>query len=62
MHSRESISGYVLTMLGTIISWKETLQKVVALLTTKLGYISLIEVVKEAMWLEGFAKVLKLQG
>ena len=60
--SRKSIYGYVFTMFGTTISWKETLQKVVSLSTTEAEYIALTEVVKEALWLEGFAKELKLQG
>src|SRR3954470_8650913 len=58
MDSRKSISGYVFTMFGTAISWKATLQKVVALSTTEAEYIALTE----ALWLEGFAKELKLQG
>ncbi|XP_058782988.1 uncharacterized protein LOC131657627 [Vicia villosa] len=62
MDSRKSISGYVFTMFGTAISWKATLQKVVALSTTEAEYIALTEAVKEALWLEGFAKELKLQG
>lgn len=62
MDSRKSISGYVFTMFGTTISWKATLQKVVALSTTEAEYIALTEAVKGALWLEGFAKELKLQG
>src|SRR4051812_3675682 len=62
MDSRKSISGYVFTMFGTTISWKATLQKVVALSTSEAEYISLPKAVKEALWLEGFAKELKLQG
>lgn len=54
MDSRKFISRYVFTMFGTSISCKATLQKVFALLLT--------EVVKEALWLKGFAKKLKLQG
>ena len=49
-------------MFGTAISWKATLQKVVALSKTEVEYIALTEAVKEALWLEGFAKELKLQG
>src|SRR4051812_15054759 len=62
MDSRKSISGYVFTMFGTSISWKSTLQKVVALSTTEAEYIAFTEAMKEALWLEGFAKQLKLQG
>src|SRR4051812_4162824 len=49
-------------MFGTTISWKETLQKFVSLSTTEAEYIALTEFGKEALWLEGFAKELKLQG
>ncbi|XP_050888643.1 uncharacterized protein LOC127093784 [Lathyrus oleraceus] len=47
--SRKSISGYVLTMFGTPISWKPTVQKVISLSTTEVEYITLTEVVKEAL-------------
>lgn len=49
-------------MFGTKISWKASLHKVVVLSTTKVEYIVLTKVVKEALWLEWFAKELKLQG
>ena len=56
MDSRKSISGYVFTMFGTTISWKATLQKVVALSTSEVEYISLIEAIKEALCLEGLLR------
>ena len=62
MDSRKSISGYVFTMFGTIISLKATLHEVFALSTPKAEYIALTKDVKEALWLEGFSKELKLQG
>src|SRR3954469_9195761 len=62
MDSRKYISEYFFTMFDTLISWKATLQKVVVLLTTEAEYISLTEAMKEALWLEGFTKELKLQG
>lgn len=37
---------YVFIVFDTIISWKATLQKVVALLTTKVEYIALTEEVE----------------
>lgn len=49
-------------MFGTSISWKDSLRNVVTLSTTEAEYIALIEVVKDALWLEGFVKELKLQG
>lgn len=62
MDSKKYISGYVFTMFDITISWKATLQKAIALSTTEEEYISLIEVVKETLWVEGFSKELKLQG
>ena len=50
------------TAFGTVISWKASLQKVVALSTTGTEYIALIEDVKESLWLEGIAKELKIQN
>src|SRR3954466_5186959 len=49
-------------MFDTAIIWKATVHKVIALSTIEVEYIALTEVVKEALWLEGFAKELKLQG
>ena len=40
MDSRKSISEYVFTLFGTPISWKVTLQKVVALSTTEAEYVT----------------------
>lgn len=49
LDKRRSLSGYVFTLGGNVVSWKSSLQHVVALLTTKAEYISLTEVVKESM-------------
>ena len=62
MDSRKSISEYVFTLFRTTISWKATLQKVVALSTIEAEYVALTEAVKEALWLKGFFKEMKLQG
>lgn len=48
-----SISGYVFTVGGNTISWKSCLQNVVALSSTEAEFISLTEVVKEAIWVKG---------
>ena len=50
---RRSITGFVFTMCGGAISWKSSLQSVVALSTTEAEYIALTEAVKEAIWLRG---------
>ncbi|KAD4178669.1 hypothetical protein E3N88_27260 [Mikania micrantha] len=41
-------------VMGSMVSWKATLQHVVALSTTESEYIALTEAVKEAIWLKGF--------
>ena len=51
-----SLSGYVFTIGGNVVSWRSGLQPVVALSTTEAKYISLTEAVKEAIWLKGLLK------
>ena len=41
LDTRKSLTGYVFTTFGTAISWKASLQKVVALSTTEAKYIAL---------------------
>nr|GFA89879.1 retrovirus-related Pol polyprotein from transposon TNT 1-94 [Tanacetum cinerariifolium] len=48
-----SIIGYVFMVHGCVVSWKATLQHVVALSTTEAEYMVLTEVVKESIWLQG---------
>ncbi|GJX33968.1 retrotransposon protein, putative, ty1-copia subclass [Tanacetum coccineum] len=48
-----SITGYVFMVHGCVVSWKATLQHVVALSTTEAEYMALTEVVKESIWLKG---------
>ncbi|GKB82907.1 hypothetical protein Tco_0949802 [Tanacetum coccineum] len=48
-----SITGYAFLVHGCVVSWKATLQHVVALSTTKTEYMALTEAVKEAIWLRG---------
>ena len=50
------------TAFDIAISWKASLQKVVALSTTEVEYIALTEAVKESLWLEGITKELKIQN
>ncbi|KAH9680700.1 hypothetical protein KPL71_026653 [Citrus sinensis] len=50
---RRSITGYVFILNGGAVSWKASLQSVVALSTTEAEYIALTEVVQEAKWLSG---------
>jgi len=57
LDTRKSITGYIFTVFGTAISWKASLQKVVALSSTEAEYIALTkEAVKKALWLRGIAR------
>ncbi|PHT38563.1 hypothetical protein CQW23_22136 [Capsicum baccatum] len=47
-----SLTGYVFTIGGCAISWKDTLQTTVALLTTKAEYMAITKSFKEAIWLK----------
>ncbi|GKD92716.1 retrovirus-related pol polyprotein from transposon TNT 1-94 [Tanacetum coccineum] len=46
---------------GCVVSWKATLQHVVALSTTKAKYMALMEAVKEAIWLKGLLEELGVE-
>lgn len=53
LDKRRSITGMVFTVGGNVISWRSSLQKVIALSTTEAEYIALCEASKEAIWLRG---------
>ncbi|GKE17155.1 retrotransposon protein, putative, ty1-copia subclass, partial [Tanacetum coccineum] len=48
-----SITGYVFMVHGCVVSWKATLQHVVALSTTEAEYMAFTKAVKESIWLKG---------
>ena len=58
MDIRRSITGFVFTMCGGAISWKSSLQPIIALSMTEAEYIALTEAVKEAIWLRGLVSEL----
>src|SRR3954465_3633416 len=58
LDKRRSLTGYLFTLSGSVISWKATLQNTVALSTTEAEYMALTEAVKEAIWLQGLAREL----
>ncbi|CAL9235463.1 unnamed protein product [Arabidopsis halleri] len=58
LDKRRSVTGYVFTAGGNVISWKSGLQKVVALSTTEAEYMALTEAIKEGVWLKGLAEEL----
>ncbi|GJR34544.1 retrovirus-related pol polyprotein from transposon TNT 1-94 [Tanacetum coccineum] len=56
-----SITGYTFLVQGCVVSWKATLQHVVALSTTEAEYMALTEAVKEAIWLRGLLEELGVE-
>ncbi|GKE00700.1 retrovirus-related pol polyprotein from transposon TNT 1-94, partial [Tanacetum coccineum] len=56
-----SITGYTFLVQGCVVSWKATLQHVVALSTTEAEYMALTEAVKEAIWLRGLLEELGME-
>ena len=49
--NRMSTSGYLMTFLGSVVSWQSRLQKCVALSTTEAEYIAATEACKELLWM-----------
>lgn len=60
LDKRRSLTGYIFTVFGCVVSWKATLQSTVALSTTEAEYMALTEAVKEGKWLHGFLSSLGL--
>ncbi|GJT24498.1 hypothetical protein Tco_0894435 [Tanacetum coccineum] len=58
---RRSLTGYVFTLDRCAISWKATIQSMVALSTTKAEYMAMAEGIKEAIWLKGLVGDLGMQ-
>ena len=50
---RRSLTGYVFTIDSCAVSWKVTLQHIVAMSTTKVEYMAIAEACKESIWLKG---------
>lgn len=55
---RRSLTGYVFTLFGNTVSWKASLQHIVALPSTEAEYIGVTEAVREALWLRGLVNEL----
>ena len=47
---RRSMTGYVFTLGGFVVSWKETLQPIMTLSTTETEYMALTKAAKEELW------------
>ncbi|XP_047336797.1 secreted RxLR effector protein 161-like [Impatiens glandulifera] len=50
--SMRSMTGYVFTLGGSVVSWKATLQPTVTLSTTEAKYMALTKAAKEGIWLK----------
>ena len=53
LDKQRSPTGYVFTIGSCAVSWKATLQPVVALSTTEAEYMAITEACKESVWLRG---------
>ena len=53
LDKRRSLTGYVFTIGGCAVSWRATLQSIVACSTTDAEYMAISEACKEAIWLKG---------
>nr|GEW57246.1 RNA-directed DNA polymerase, eukaryota, reverse transcriptase zinc-binding domain protein [Tanacetum cinerariifolium] len=56
-----SITVYTFLVQGCVVSWKATLQNVMALSTIETEYMALTKAVKEAIWLRGLLKELAVE-
>ena len=54
----KSTTGMIFTVGGNVVSWRSSLQKVVALSTTEAEYYALTEASREAVWLKGLMEEL----
>ena len=54
LDKRRSLTGYVFTLGGCAISWKSTLQSTIALSSTEAEYTTIMEAIREAIWLKAF--------
>lgn len=50
LDKRRSTTGYIFTYGGNAVSWKVTIQPIVALSTTEAEYVAATEAVKEVIW------------
>ena len=58
--SMRSMTGYALTLCGSVVSWKATLQLTMTFSTTEVEYMALKEAAKEEIWLKRLVSDLDL--
>jgi hypothetical protein len=54
LRDSRSISGFVFTMAGAVVSWSSKKQTSVALLSTEGEYMAVTHATKEALWIQQF--------
>ena len=59
--SRKSLSAYLLTFAGGLVSWQSRLQQCVALFTIEVEYIAITEGCKETLWMKNFLQELSMK-
>ncbi|CAL1393260.1 unnamed protein product [Linum trigynum] len=59
--SRKPTSRYMMTFAGAAVSWQSKLQKCVALSTTEVEYIVVMDACKEMLWLKKFLQELGIK-
>ena len=59
--SRQSISGFILYVLGLPVSWQSKLQKSVSLSSSEVEYIALFEAVKEVKFVAQLLESMKIE-
>ena len=52
LDARRSMTGYTFSIGNSFVSWKETLQPIVALSTTEATHMALAKATKEGIWLK----------
>ena len=52
--------GYVFTVAGCVISWKEKLQDIMTFLTTGVEHMVAVEPSKEVLWLRGLVETFSI--
>ena len=62
LDKRRSLTGYVSTLGGNVVSWKSTLQHIVALSTIVAEYVTLTKAIKEAIRLKGITNELDINS
>ena len=60
VEKRKYITSYMFNLSGCCVSWMSQLQPIVTFSSMKTEYIATLEAIKEAIWLQGLLKVLRM--